>query len=243
MYSEMIFYVLLLLVAFLYGSVGHGGASGYLALMTLFSFAPLIMRPTSLLLNILISAVAFIQYYRGGYFKWKLFWPFAVASIPAAFIGGLYILEDGIYKKVLAGLLILSVVKLLGFKQSQNKPLMKQYLSLSLIFGAVIGLFSGMIGIGGGIILSPLILLLNWADLKQTAAVSALFIFTNSIAGFGGLLTSGIKVSTTIWLMLAIAFIGGLAGAYLGANKFNTEKLKFLLSFVLVMAAVKLYFT
>ena len=241
--SELIFYILLLIVAFLYASVGHGGASGYLALMAFFSFAPETMRPTALLLNIFVSAIAFIQYYRSGYFKWKLFWPFAAASVPAAFIGGMVTIDEGIYKKILAVLLLLSVVKLVGLKENRNKPLVEYHLITSILSGAAIGLFSGMIGIGGGIILSPLILLLHWADMKKTAAVSALFIFVNSIAGLTGLFINGVQFTTTMVLMLVIAFIGGMAGAYLGAKRFNTVKLKYLLSFVLVIAAVKLFLT
>lgn len=243
MYSEMIFYILLLLVAFLYASVGHGGASGYLALMAFFSFAPETMRPTALLLNVFVSLIAFIQYYRSGYFQWKLFWPFAIASIPAAFIGAMIIIDEGVYKKVLAVLLLFSVAKLIGFKVQADTLKKKQNLIASLLIGTGIGLCSGMIGIGGGIILSPLILLLHWANMKQTAAVSALFIFVNSIAGLTGLFIKGINFTTTMGQMLVIAFIGGMAGAYLGAKYFNTVKLKYLLSVVLVIAAAKLFFT
>jgi hypothetical protein len=243
MYSEMIFYILLLMVAFLYASVGHGGASGYLALMAFFSFAPETMRPTALLLNVFVSLIAFIQYYRSGYFQWKLFWPFAIASIPAAFIGGMIKVDEGIYKKILAVLLLISIVKLIGFNVQAEPVKNKQNLITSLFIGLVIGLFSGMIGIGGGIILSPLILLLHWANMKQTAAVSALFILVNSMAGLTGLFIKGINFTTTMGFLLMIAFAGGMTGAYLGARKFNTVKLKYLLSVVLVIAAVKLFFT
>jgi len=243
MYTEIIFYVLLLLVAFLYASVGHGGASGYLALMAFFSFAPDTMRPTALLLNIFVSATAFIQYYRGGYFKWKLFWPFAITSVPAAFIGGMMTIDESIYKKILAVLLLFSVVRLIGFNMQPVSSKKEQNLIASLLIGTVIGLFSGMIGIGGGIILSPLILLLRWADMKQTAAVSALFIFVNSLAGLAGLFSNGVNFNVTMILMLVIAFAGGFAGAYFGATKFNSVKLKYLLSVVLIIASIKLLFT
>lgn len=242
-YSEILFYILLLLVSFLYASVGHGGASGYLALMAFFSFAPETMRPSALLLNIFVSAIAFIQYYRCGYFSWKLFWPFAIASVPAAFIGGLITVDEGIYKKILALLLIFSVVKLIGLPVEAGAVKKEQNLTASIFIGSAIGLFSGMIGIGGGIILSPVILLLHWADMKQTAAVSALFIFVNSAAGLTGVFAKGIPFNTIMVLMLAIAFAGGLAGAYLGAAKFNSAKLKYLLSVVLIIASIKLLFT
>lgn len=243
MSGEVLFYILLLLVSFLYSSVGHGGASGYLALMACFSFAPYIMRPTALLLNLFVSAIAFIQYYRSGYFQWKLFWPFAITSIPMAFIGGMIHIDESIYKKVLAVLLLLSVIKLIGFNDQSVAVRKKQNLIASLIIGLIIGLFSGMIGIGGGIILSPLILLLHWADMKQTAAVSALFIFVNSLAGLSGLMIHGINFTSTMELMLAIALVGGFAGSYSGAKKINTIKLKYLLSIVLIIASAKLIFT
>ncbi len=243
MNNEYFFYVLLLLVAFLYASVGHGGASGYLALMAFFSFAPDALRPTALLLNIFVSAIAFIQYYRKGFFSWKLFWPFAIASVPAAFIGGMITVNDSAYKKILAVLLLISVIKLIAFTDYSTASLKKSNVLISLLIGAVIGLLSGMIGIGGGIILTPLILLLHWADMKHTAAVSALFIFVNSIAGLIGLLTKGIHFNSTMGLMLLIAFIGGFGGAYFGATRFNTTKLKYLLSVVLIIASIKLLLT
>ena len=135
------------------------------------------------------------------------------------------------------------MVKLIGFNDQVLEVRKKQNLIVSLIIGLIIGLFSGMIGIGGGIILSPLILLLHWADMKQTAAVSALFIFVNSLAGLSGSLIHGINFTGTMELMLAIALIGGFAGSYFGAKKFNTIKLKYLLSIVLIIASAKLIFT
>ncbi len=242
MLIEIIFYFLLFLVAFLYSSVGHGGASGYLALMTFFSFAPETMRPTALMLNIFVSLIAFIQYYRSGHFRWQLFWPFAIASIPAAFIGGLIVVDATIYKPILGALLLFPVVRLAGVKFNTEKTRKEQTLFASLLIGATIGFFSGMIGIGGGIILSPVILLLHWANMKQTAAVSALFILANSFAGLAGLFTKGFDFRTEMVWMIVIAFSGGLAGSYLGSKKLNTTFLKKLLAMVLLMASIKLLF-
>ncbi|MCC6371742.1 MAG: sulfite exporter TauE/SafE family protein [Bacteroidia bacterium] len=239
----VLFYILLLVIAFLYASVGHGGASGYLALMSFFSFAPETMRPTALLLNIVVSLIAFIQYYRGGHFKWEVFWPFALASVPAAFVGGFISVDAGVYKKILAVLLLISVVKLSGINIRTKALEIKQNTSIALIIGGCIGLFSGMIGIGGGIILSPVIVLLNWANMKQTAAVSALFILVNSLAGLAGLYLNGFDAGTTVLTMGIIAICGGLAGAYFGAKKFNNQLLKKLLAFVLLIASVKLMLT
>lgn len=239
----ILFYFLLVIVAFLYSAVGHGGASGYLALMALFSFAAETMRPTALLLNLCVSLIAFFQYYRSGYFKWNLFWPFAITSIPAAFLGGLVTIDASIYKKILAVLLLFSVLKLLGMKFKTKELLVEQNSLLSLLIGAVIGLFAGMIGIGGGIILSPLVLLLHWANMKQTAALSALFIFVNSLSGFAGLLVKGFEYKNEMGIMLVIAFIGGIAGSYYGSRKFENALLNKILAVVLIMASVKLFFT
>ena len=240
---DLAFYFLLFIVAFLYSSVGHGGASGYLALMAFFSFAPETMRPTALILNLFVSLIAFIQYYRNGYFQWKLFWPFALASIPAAFIGGMILIDAAWYKKILGVLLLFPVVRLAGVTFNTEKNKKEQTLFASIIIGAVIGLFSGMIGIGGGIILSPVILLLHWANMKQTAAVSALFIFVNSLAGLAGIITTGLEINPEIIWLIVVAFAGGMAGAYLGAKKFDTSYLKKLLAVVLLLASVKLLFT
>lgn len=240
---EIVFYALLLLIAFLYSSVGHGGASGYLALMAFFSFAPETMRSTALVLNIFVSLIAFIQYYRGGFFSWNLFWPYALASFPAAYMGGLITVDAGLYKKILAILLLFSVVRLLGIPYNKVSFNVKQNVFIALFIGAIIGLFSGMIGIGGGIILSPIILLMHWADMKKTAAISALFIFVNSIAGFAGLMTNGFKIRTEMGLMIVIAVLGGVAGSYFGANRYKSEVLNKILAIVLIIASLKLFFT
>ena len=240
MHSEILFYFLLFIVALMYSSVGHGGASGYLALMAFFSFAPETMRPTALLLNIFVSLTAFIQYYRGGHFRWRLFWPFAIASVPAAFIGGLIVMDAKLYKTILGILLLFSVVRLGGFKFKDDKIKNEQSLVLSLLIGGAIGILSGMIGIGGGIILSPVILLLHWGNMKQTAAVSALFILVNSISGIAGVITKGLQFSPDMVWMIMIAFSGGLLGSYIGAMKVGSTLLKKILAVVLLMASVKL---
>jgi uncharacterized protein len=242
--SEVIlFYSLLFIVAFLYASVGHGGASGYLALMAIFAIAPDVMKPTALLLNLFVSFTSFIQFYRGKFFNWKLFLPFAMASVPMAYAGGLIKIESALYKKILGIFLLLPIIRFIFFPNPKITELKDTNTLLSVIIGAAIGFLSGLIGIGGGIILSPILLLLKWADQKQTAAISALFIFVNSLAGLAGQLSKGIHFSADMYAYVGIAFAGGLAGAYFGAMKFSQNILKYLLALVLILASFKLLFT
>jgi uncharacterized membrane protein YfcA len=237
------FYINLFVVAFLYASVGHGGASGYLALMALYGVAPQEMKPTALFLNLFVSLTSFIQYYRGKHFKKDIFIPIALASIPFAFLGGILSIDDHLYKTILGILLLLPIIRFFFFKQVPDDRLVAPVKWISVLLGAIIGLLSGMIGIGGGIILSPILILLLWTNQKQTAAISAAFIFVNSLAGLGGMLTQGISLSSNMILYIVIAFSGGLLGAYMGSKKFNQEVLKYILATVLLMAAYKLLFT
>ena len=241
--SMYLFYGLLFVIAFLYASVGHGGASGYLALMAIFSFSPQVMKPTALLLNLFVSTVSFIQFYRGGHFKWKIFLPFAIASVPMAFVGGLITIDGTIYKKILGLLLIIPVIRFLFFSNIKVEEKKESNIALSVLIGALIGFLSGLIGIGGGIILSPVLLLLKWTDQKQTAAISAAFIFVNSLSGLFGQLKKGIYFSADMYAYVAIAFVAGLCGAYFGSLKFKQTILKNTLGLVLALAAYKLLFT
>jgi uncharacterized membrane protein YfcA len=238
-----LFYGLLFLVAFLYASVGHGGASGYLALMAIFSVAPEVMKPTALLLNLFVSLIAFIQFYRGGHFNHKIFIPLAAASVPLAFLGGLVEVNAVIYKKILGFLLLIPVTRFLFFSNVSVKEKKQLNILLSIIIGASIGFLSGLIGIGGGIILSPVLLLLKWADQKQAAALSAAFIFVNSLAGLAGQFSRGIQFNSNMYVFVGLAVAGGLLGSYLGALKFKQVILKNILALVLMLAAYKLLFT
>lgn len=237
---SILFMLLLIIISFLYSSVGHGGASGYLALMALFSISPAMMKSSALLLNIFVSFISFYQYYRGGHFNWKLFFAFAITSIPASFLGAYITLDAAIYKKVLGVCLLFPILKLLGIIGKESDSHQELKIGYGLFIGAIIGLFSGMIGIGGGILLSPIILLFHWANMKQTAAVSALFIFVNSVSGLIGLLSNGTHINPVVYYWLIAALIGGLAGAYFGSKKLNNKTLKFILAFVLIIASVKL---
>ena len=231
--------ILLAIMAFLYASVGHGGASGYLAVMALFAIAPPVMKQTALLLNLGVSLMSFIAFYRQGYFKWNLFWPFALGSIPAAFIGARIPLTDSTYKQILGACLFLAVIRMVvSLKEGSRKSLPAV---IGVFTGAAIGLLSGMIGIGGGIILSPLLLLFRWASLKEAAAVSALFIFVNSVSGLAGLKTwIPIDQSQMIY-WLAASLVGGFLGARWGAAIASNVKVKWILALVLVIASLKLW--
>lgn len=240
---NLLFLAALMVVAFLYASIGHGGASGYLALMALFNISPENMESSVLILNLLVSLISFINYWHKGYFRWKLFWVFSVSSIPAAFLGAMIPMNENIYKQLLGICLVFSVFRLIGFgKRKESKEIQAPKLVQGIIVGGIIGLLSGMIGIGGGVLLSPVIIFFHWGNMKETAAVSALFIFVNSLAGISGIALNGFHVSNEIYLWLAIVFIGAFSGGYLGSKKFNFTVLKYILASVLAIASVKLLF-
>ncbi len=238
-----IFLTILPIVSFLYSSVGHGGASGYLALMALFSFAPESMKPTALLLNLFVAGISFYYYYKEGYFNKKLFVSFAITSIPLAFLGGTIAIDASLYKKILAILLLFAILKMLNVFGKENDTTKPVTLWQGLVIGGIIGFFSGLIGIGGGIILSPVILLLHWGKMKEAAAVSALFIWVNSASGLIGQLSSGVVLEKEAFLLVAIAIIGGITGGYYGSKKINNQKLRYILAFVLIIACAKLVLT
>lgn len=228
-------------VAFLYASVGHGGASGYLALMALLGFSPLVMKPTALLLNVLVSFIAFLSFYKAKHFISTLLWPLIAGSIPFAFIGAIMPLSDSAYKKIMGVVLLLSIIRLVWNNSHQElKPEPKW--PILFFIGAAIGLVSGMIGMGGGILLSPILLLMGWSTMKQTAAISAIFIFLNSMAGIVGQMKAGFDLSPQILSIIVFVLIGGSLGAYYGAEKIPVKGMKYVLAFVLVLAAGKLIF-
>ncbi len=236
----IVFGLLLAVVAFLYSSVGHGGASGYLALMAIFAFPISVMKPSALLLNLFVSGISFFFYYKKDFFKLKLFYPFAITSVPAAFIGGMIPLENSFYKILLGIVLILAALRLFGFFNSKEKESVKINIPIAMGIGFGIGLLSGMLGIGGGIILSPILLLLGWATLKETAAISSLFIFVNSVAGLSGYFMEDKTFPTESFYLVPIAVFGGMLGAYYGSGYFSNKVLKYVLATVILLASAKL---
>jgi uncharacterized membrane protein YfcA len=228
------------IVAVLYSSVGHGGASGYLAVMALLAVPPEQTRPAALLLNLFVASIGAFQFYRAGYFSWSTFWPFAVTSIPFAFIGGTIKLPTNVYKTVLGLVLLFAAFRLAWEFASDNKEVQPPKLWIALIIGAVIGLLSGLVGVGGGIFLTPILLLMHWSEAKTAAGISALFILVNSASGLMGNYQQVSVLPQNVWFWIAAAILGGIVGSTLGATKFHSLTIRRVLAAVLVFAAVKL---
>jgi len=275
--------LLFFVVAFLYSAVGHGGASGYLALMSIWHLAPEHMKPVALILNLVVSGIAFIQFYRQGHFLWRLFLPIAALSIPMAYLGGFTPLKDDVYQLGLGVFLVISVVLLnvnlrggISFKNDDEQGVLANetlhnssgFVWIAAILGGGIGYVSGLLGIGGGILLSPVLLLLGWTQQKQTAAMGAAFIFVNSMSGLVGFVQqhplwdspaekmsgvadqaiTGGSVLGVYWLsvlmivgaLIVPVMMGGVVGSWYGSKKFSHRGMKGILSVVLLIAAIKL---
>lgn len=228
-------------VAVMYSSVGHGGASGYLAVMAFLAVAPEVTRPTALVLNLFVASIGTFQFWRAGYFSWRLFWPFAAASIPFAFVGGMIHLPTNIYKILLGVVLILAALRL-AWKLASGADIKQPNIAICLAIGAVIGLLSGLVGVGGGIFLTPVLLLMNWSETKTAAGVSAAFILVNSISGLAGNYAQVSVLPSNVWFWIAAAVVGGIVGSTLGAKKFDSLMLRRVLAVVLLFAGVKLIF-
>jgi uncharacterized membrane protein YfcA len=234
------------LMAALYSSVGHAGASGYLAAMALFAVEPALMKPTALTLNILVALIASVRFYRAGYFSWRVLLPFAITSVPFAFVGGSITLPGHVYQRAVGAVLLFAAVRL--WTQARAHASADSVVSpapvwLAALLGAGIGLLSGMTGVGGGIFLSPLLLLAGWAETRQTSGVSAAFILVNSVAGLAGHVSGAQNVPAAIYPWGAAAVCGGLVGTELGRRRLATVTLRRLLAAVLVIAGLKLLLT
>ena len=261
--SAALLTLLIFIAALLYSSVGHGGASGYLAAMALFNVSPAVMKPTALVLNLFVAGIGTFRYARAGCFSWDIFWPFAVTSIPCAFLGGTWILAEPVYKLILGIVLLFAAFRMaMGRSTGDQAELKAMVLPLAIVLGAIIGLVSGLTGVGGGIFLSPLLLLLRWADIRKTAGISAAFIFVNSAAGLLGHVQSARQLPHELpwWTPAALlagvqsvrqlphelfwwtpaALLAGLIGAELGSRRLTPVIMRRLLAAVLVVAGVKM---
>jgi uncharacterized membrane protein YfcA len=231
-----------LVIAVLYSSVGHAGASGYIAVMSLLGLSPAFIKPAALTLNILVAVIGTVQFWRAGHFSWRLFWPFAVLSVPLAFVGGYVNLSNQAFNGLVGGVLLVSALRFLVRPAAVSGAHLPAR-PVALGVGAGLGLLSGLTGTGGGIFLTPLLLMMRWAEAKSAAAVSALFILVNSLAGLVGNVT-GTHALPTFALPLAIAaMIGGAAGSYLGSRHLPQIAIERLLAVVLIIAGGKLIFT
>jgi uncharacterized membrane protein YfcA len=232
---------LIFVIALLYSAVGHAGASGYIAAMALFGMAPLVMKPTALTLNIIVALIGTIRFYRAGFFSWRTLWPFAITSIPAAYIGGGLTLPVAIYKSIVGVVLLYSAVRLFWSADSaDSRKTTLVPIWMALIVGAAIGLLSGLTGVGGGIFLSPVLLLMHWAKTKETSGVSAAFILVNSIAGLLGQYSAIAYLPNNLVYWAPAALVGGWIGTELGTRLLPISGIRKWLSVVLVLAGLKL---
>jgi hypothetical protein len=214
--------------------------------MALFDVQPSVMRPTALLLNLLVASIGTVKFYRAGHFSWPLFWPFAAASVPFAFVGGAISLPTAVYRPLLGAVLLYSAARLgLEDRSFADAPegIRPVRRAAALALGALIGLLAGLTGVGGGIFLSPLLLLMRWAPTRRTAAVSVAFILANSVAGLAGQLTSMPALPRLVPVWAAVAATGGWIGAHWGSRKLPSAVLRRLLAIVLVVAGGKLLLT
>lgn len=231
----------ILVVAFLYSSVGHAGASGYIAVMTLFGLESTVWKPAALVLNILVASLTAWQFWRAGHFSWRLFWPFAVLSVPFAFLGGYVNLPTHLFKILVGVVLLYSAARFL-IQAGPDKEPREPSKPVSIAVGAGLGLLSGLTGTGGGIFLTPLVIFMRWARTKTASAVSALFILVNSISGLAGNISSTRQLPLFALPMVVAAVSGGAVGSYLGSRQFSPTFIKKLLAVVLTIAGFKLIF-
>ena len=238
--SELLLAACMFLGAVLYTSVGHAGASAYIALMALFGVAPTVMRPTALALNILVASFTSFRYLRAGLFRWRTLWPFLIGAMPLAFVGGAVQLPDAYYRPIVGVVLLVGAVWLLWptdlgtNREPRDPPIWAGILS-----GAAIGLLSGLTGTGGGIFLSPLLLFLGWSATKPASGVAAVFILCNSIMGLLGNVAIVKALPPDLPIYAVAVLLGAIVGTTFGI-RFATPTILKALGLVLVIAGLKL---
>ena len=233
----------MLVAAFGYAAVGHGGASAYLAAMALAGIAPAEMRPVALALNVLVSSLAAWKFYRAGHFRWRLFWPFAAAAIPLAYVGGAITLPGQAYKALVGVVLLYAAWQLWrsGRAGEEMREVRQPPLAAAVAIGGAMGLLAGLTGVGGGIFLSPLLLVLGWAGTKQTSAIAAPFILMNSIAGLAAIfVATGAALPPYVWILAPAVLVGGWLGAEHGSRRFANPLVRRVLAVVLALAGGKM---
>ena len=241
--DDLLLALLFLAAAALYASVGHAGASAYLAAMALVGVAPATMRPTALVLNLFVATLVVVRFSRAGHLPWRSLGPLAIGSVPMAFVGGSIELPGALFRPLVAAVLLAGAWRLAtalpvaNEEQRRGVPIVG-----GVLVGAAIGLLAGLTGTGGGIFLTPLLVLTAWTGTRDAAGLSGAFILANSLAGIGGLLTGGFVLPPALpaWVLAVTA--GGLVGSWLGATRFSILGLRRVLAVVLVVAAAKLVF-
>lgn len=232
---------LIFAAALLYSSVGHAGASGYLAAMALMGVAPDIMKPAALVLNVIVATIATARFYKAGCFSWPTLWPFVISSIPLSFVGGAIQLPGNIYKPIVGGVLLFAAARLV-YSTAKRSTVTSRHAPLwaAILTGGAIGLLSGLTGTGGGIFLTPLLLFMGWAETRESAGVSAAFILANSVSGLAGNLASIQHIPAEVGIWALAAGFGGIIGAELGSRRLAPATLRYLLAAVLVVAGFKM---
>ena len=230
--------ILITVMAVLYSSVGHGGASGYLVAMAFFNLSPDIMRPAALIMNIFVASLVLWHLSRERIFNWRLFLPIAIGSIPFAILGGGITLDESHYKWLIGCLLVLAAV-LMIFRIPAHERTVPVKPWLALLFGALLGFVSGLTGVGGGIYLSPLLLVLSWTTMRESAAIAAGFILVNSSAGLLGYLSISAQMPKGIPVLVVFALMGAFLGARMAVRSASVTMLRRLLGIVLIIAGTK----
>lgn len=239
--TSLLLAALVFVAALLYSTVGHAGASGYLAAMALMGVAPDVMRPTALTLNVAVALIASFKFFRAGCFSWPLFWPFAVASVPAAYLGGRLQLPSHAYKTMVGVVLLYAAVRMvMTARRGDPAVVTPPPLWAALWCGAMIGVLSGLTGVGGGIFLSPLLLMFGWSGTREASGVAAPFILVNSVAALVGSIATIRVAGPALLTLLPAAILGGWVGAEYGSKRLATPLLRRLLAAVLVVAGLKL---
>lgn len=242
MTDVLILAALFFAAALLYASVGHAGASAYLAAMALVGLSPAVMRPTALVLNLFVASIVVFRFARAGHLQLRALAPFVIGSVPFAFLGGTISLPPEIYRPLVAIVLLGGALRLATSGGASTEDRSHVPWLPGIAAGAVIGLLAGLTGTGGGIFLTPLMVLAGWTGTRLAAGTSGAFILANSLAGLAGLIGTAQPLPAALPLWIAVVVAGGAIGAWLGSQRLTILSLRRVLAFVLLLAAAKLLF-